>query len=141
MARVKNRYRRTQGRRTTRDPVVRGADGVDRIAFDSVGEAVTDSLADYAQNEGNCRYIADRMAYHATGSDAWANCYTRERLLEAISNPPRELLEAVDEMRRQLVEEVSPPVCTRRRVLQQRSKIGRRTPRRKTAPTGFPRRR
>jgi hypothetical protein len=97
--------------------VTRDADGVDRITFDSVGEAVIDSLADYAQNAGNKALLSDRMRSHLDGHDSWANYFTREKLMDVIANPPRELLESVDEMRRQLVDEISPPVCSRRRVL------------------------
>lgn len=117
MRRTKNTSdRRTIGRKTPHNPVVRGADGIDRITFGSVGEAVIDAMADYAQNEGNKTLLAERIAYHATGDDAWANYYTREKLLNTIAHPPAELLEAVEDMRRQLVEEIAPPVCSRRRV-------------------------
>ena len=53
MRRIKNRLGRTTGQKTTYNPIVRDLDGIDRITFGSVGEAVIDSLADYAQNEGN----------------------------------------------------------------------------------------
>jgi hypothetical protein len=116
MRKARNRYHRTVGQRTTRNPVAREADGIDRITFGSVGEAVIDAMADYAQNEGNRKYVAELVADHANGSDAWGNYYTKEKLLATIAYPPRPLLEAVEEMRRQLVDEISPPVCTRRRV-------------------------
>jgi len=104
------------GKRTPCNPVRRDADGIHRMTFDSVGEAVLDAMTDYAQNEGNRQAIADRLIYHLTGSDVWANKYTREKLLDAIAHPPARLLEAVDELRRQLVDEVAPPVRTRRRL-------------------------
>ena len=114
--RIRNRSNRTEGQQTPRNPVTLDADRVHRITFGSVGEAVIDALADYAQNEGNRQLIADRFEMHCTGSDAWANCYTREKLLATIENPPKHLLKAVEDMRQQLVDEVSPPVCTRRRI-------------------------
>ena len=113
---IKNRYGRVQGQKTPQNPVTRDADGIDRIAFDSVGEAVIDSMADYAQNEGNRKLIAGNLAAHMSGRDAWANYYTREKLLDTIANPPGHLLDAVEDMRRQLVDEISPPVCSRRRI-------------------------
>lgn len=116
MRRAKNRFHRTVGDRTPHNPVVRDIDGIDRITFGSVGEAVIDSMADYAQGEGNRADIASRLSAHMSGKDAWANFYTKARLLDTIANPPRPLMEAVEEMRRQLVNEISPPVCTRRRV-------------------------
>ena len=116
MRRIRNRYKRTVGERTPHDPVVREADGIDRITFGSVGEAVIDSMADYAQNEGSRANIASRLSAHMDGSDRWANYYTKAKLLDAIANPPQALLNAVEEMRQQLVDEISPPVCTRRRI-------------------------
>jgi hypothetical protein len=116
MRRIKNRFHRTSGQTTPRNPVVRDLDGVDRITFDSVGEAVIDSMADYAQNEGNRKMIAERLASHTTGYDSWANRYTKAKLLSTIESPPRQLLEAVEEMRATLMSEVCPPQSSRRRV-------------------------
>ena len=103
--------------RTSTSPVVREADGIDRITFDSVGEAVIDALADYAQNDHNRTFIAGRLESHMSGEDAWANCFTKEKLLATIANPPKHLLDAVEEMRQQLMDDVCPPVCSRRRVV------------------------
>lgn len=114
--RLKNRFQRTEGQQTSRNPVHRDADGIDRITFDSVGEAVIDAMADYAQNDGNRQFIESRLSSHMNGRDVWANRYTRDKLLATIANPPQHLLNAVEDMRRQLVDEISPPVCTRRRV-------------------------
>jgi hypothetical protein len=116
MRRIKNRFHRTSGQTTPRNPVVRDLDGVDRITFDSVGEAVIDSMADYAQNEGNRKMIAERLASHMSGYDSWANRYTKAKLLSTIENPPRQLMEAVEEMRATLMSEVCPPQSSRRRV-------------------------
>jgi hypothetical protein len=106
-----------QQRRTSTSAVVRDSDGIDRITFDSVGEAVIDALADYAQNDSNRNFIAGRLAGHMNGHDSWANFYTKSRLLDTIANPPRKLLGAVEEMRQSLMDEVCPPVCSRRRVV------------------------
>jgi hypothetical protein len=116
MTKFKNRNHRIQGRKTPQNPVTRCADGIDRITFDSVSEAVIDSLADYAQNAGNRDFVANRLCEHLCGHDAWANNFTREQLLDTIANPPQHLLDAVEDMRRQLVDEISPPVCSRRRI-------------------------
>jgi hypothetical protein len=104
-------------RRTSTSAVVRDADGIDRITFDSVGEAVIDALADYAQNDSNRSFIKGRLESHMSGHDDWANFYTRPRLLDTIANPPKKLLDAVEEMRQSLMDEVCPPVCSRRRVV------------------------
>ncbi len=104
-------------RRTSTSAVVRDSDGIDRITFDSVGEAVIDALADYAQNDSNRGFIAGRLAGHMNGHDSWANCYTKSRLLDTIANPSKKLLDAVEEMRQSLMDEVCPPVCSRRRVV------------------------
>jgi hypothetical protein len=110
-------HHQSQERRTSTSAVVRDSDGIDRITFDSVGEAVIDGLADYAQNDSNRTFIAGRLAGHMSGHDDWANNYTRPRLLDTIANPPRKLLDAVEEMRQTLMDEVCPPICSRRRVV------------------------
>lgn len=97
--------------------VVRDSDGIDRITFDSVGEAVIDALTDYAQNDSNRGFIKGRLESHMSGHDDWANYYTRPKLLDTIVNPPKKLLDAVEEMRQSLMDEVCPPVCSRRRVV------------------------
>jgi len=114
--RIRNRYKRTEGRLTPANAVQRCADGIDRITFESVGEAVLDAMTDYAQNAGNRQYIASRLAVRMTGQDEWANFYTREKLLDTLAQPPKHLVTAVEEMRRQLVDEIAPPTCTQRRV-------------------------
>ena len=96
---------------------VREADGIDRVTFDSVGETVTDALADYAQNESNRRFIADNLRSHMSGHDGWANNFTKKMLLAAIANPPKKLLDAVEQMRQSLIDEVCPPMRCRRRVV------------------------
>ncbi|MCY2924944.1 MAG: hypothetical protein NT031_05810 [Planctomycetota bacterium] len=96
--------------------VSRDADGIDRITFGSVGEAVADSLADYAQTEGNAELIRERLAAHLCGKDRWAHFFTREKLLDVIAHPPLELLDAVEQMRKSLMDEVCPPQASRRRV-------------------------
>ncbi len=106
-----------QQRRTSTSPVVRDSDGIDRITFDSVGEAVVDALADYAQNDSNRSFIAGRLESHMSGYDSWANNFTREKLLDVIAHPSKKLLDAVEEMRQSLMDEVCPPVCSRRRVV------------------------
>lgn len=98
-------------------PVVRDADGIDRITFDSVGQTVIDSLADYAQNDTTLNQIRKNMVEHLSGHDVWANYYTKAKLLDAIAKPPQHLLDAVDRMRQGLVDALVPPTCTRRRVL------------------------
>ncbi len=110
------RYIPAAGPRTPRNPVCQDADGIARYEFGSVGEAVIDSMADYAQNDGNLEYIRERLAEHLTGSDDWGNYYTREKLLDAIGNPPAALVEAVEAMRAELTEELAPPATPRRRV-------------------------
>lgn len=101
---------------TARGRASRGSDFIDRITFESVGEVVVDALADYAQNETNRRKMADDVARHMTGSSRWANYYTKESLLAAIAKPPAHLIDAVETMRKSLMEEVCPPQASRRKV-------------------------
>ena len=105
-----------EGELTPQNPVVQDADGIFRITFDSVGDALRDAMADYAQNQHNKALIGTRMVEHLSGGDSWANHFTRDKLLDTIANPPKELLNAVDQMRQSLVDEVSPPVSSRRKV-------------------------
>jgi len=106
------------GVKTPHNPVSRDSDGIDRITFDSVGQAVVDATTDYAQNEGNRVFLAERMAFHMSDAvgDEWTNFYTRSKLLDVIANPPQHLLDSVEQMRQSLVDEISPPVSTRRRI-------------------------
>ena len=97
--------------------VTKDADGIHRISFDSVGEAVIDALADYAQNDGNLALIRQRLASHLSGDDSWANYFTKSKLLDTIANPPQELLDSVTQMRDALMDDVCPPVTSRRRVV------------------------
>lgn len=116
MRRPRNKYHRTIGQKTLRNPVERDSDGIDRITFDSIGAAIRDSMADYAQNEGNLAFIRANLAAHFSGTDPWAHYFTKQTLLDVIANPPAELLAAVEKMRDQLRDEVAPPVTTRRHV-------------------------
>lgn len=94
----------------------RGADGVHRYEFASIGEAVADALDDYAQNDGNRERIRDSQNSALSGRDRWGNYFTRERLLGELTNPSAELLGAVDEMRQLLVEQIATPSSPRRKV-------------------------
>jgi hypothetical protein len=97
--------------------VITDADGIARYEFGSVGEAVIDAMADYAQNDHNRELIRERISIHtAGGGDDWANYYNREKMLAAIANPPSALVEAVDAMRAELTAELAPPTTARRRV-------------------------
>ena len=58
----------------------------------SLGQAVIDSMADYAQNESNRTFIKSRLAAHMSGYDGWANYFTRDKLLDTIANPPARLV-------------------------------------------------
>lgn len=103
--------------KSSKTAVVLDSDGIHRITFDSVGEAVADSMTDYAQNESNRQFVNERLAQHMSGYDSWAHCFTKEKLLDTIANPPQELVKAVEEMRSTLMDEVCPPVCSRRRIV------------------------
>jgi hypothetical protein len=92
------------------------ADGVHRYEFNSVQEAVLDALDDYAQNDTNREKIRMRMEYALSGRDSWANHFTRSRFLKEIGNPRQELLDAVDLMRKQLIDDIAAPSCPRRRI-------------------------
>lgn len=96
--------------------VERDADGVWRYGFDSVSEAVTDALDDYAQNDSTREYLRGRLRLALSGHDDWASNFTRTRFLNELAAPSQTLLDAVDRMREKLVEEVSPPSMPRRRV-------------------------
>ena len=92
------------------------ADGVYRMEFSGVGEAVRDALDDYAQNLSCQEFLRGRLETALGGKDAWANYYTRERFLGALSSPPQHLLDAVDRMREHLIGEVAAPMTQRRKV-------------------------
>jgi len=94
----------------------RGADGIYRYEFGSVIEAVRDALDDYAQNDANAEYLRARQARAMSGRDRWANHFTRARFMRELANPSKRLLDAVDQMRAKLLDEVAVPDSPRRRV-------------------------
>jgi len=96
-------------------PAFRGTDGVYRYEFGSVSEAVKDALEDFAQNAHNRTFLNTRIARALSGVDSWASRFTRERFLAELSNPARQLSEAVDRMREKLVGEIDFPKTPGRR--------------------------
>jgi hypothetical protein len=91
-------------------------DNVDRWEWGSVGEAVIDALADYAQTPGNQELLRAKLSHCLNGRDKWGNNYTRDRLLAELKSPPAELLAEVDAMRERLLDGVPLPTTPRRRV-------------------------
>jgi hypothetical protein len=91
-------------------------DGVHRYQFSSVGEMVLDALDDYAQNDTNRERIREMQSQALSGSDAWGNYFTRDRLLNQLHDPDVNLLEAIESLRQELVGEVLPPTTPRRRI-------------------------
>jgi hypothetical protein len=77
---------------------------------------VLDALDDYAQNDTNREKVRVRMDYALSGRDGWANHFTRNRFLKEIGNPRQELLDAVDLMRKQLIDDIAAPTSPRRRI-------------------------
>ena len=94
----------------------RYADGIWRYEFASVQEAVLDALDDYAQNDDASEKIRSRMEYALSGRDNWSNRFTRKRFMVELAQPRRELLDAVDAMREQLIGEIAAPTTPRRKV-------------------------
>jgi len=101
---------------TGTNAAVRCSDGVYRFEIDSVTDAVQDALSDYAQTTHNQEFIRGRMGQALGGKDPWASRFTRERFLKELSDPKKSLLEAVDQMRAELVDEFPLPSTPRRRV-------------------------
>jgi len=94
----------------------RGADGTYRYEFGSVIEAVRDALDDYAQNDANAEFLRIRQAHALSGEDRWANHFTHARFMRELANPSKRLLDAVDQMRAKLLDEVAVPDSPRRRI-------------------------
>ena len=94
----------------------RCSDGVYRYEFAGVGEAVRDALDDFAQSDWNAEWLRERLSRALSGRDEWTNYMTRERFLRELSDPSRDLLEAVDRLREQLVGAVTAPGAPRRKV-------------------------
>ena len=101
---------------TGEKPARRSSDGVWRYEFASVGEAVRDTLDDFAQNATSQEWLRDRLARALSGRDDWANYFTQERFLRELSAPSKHLVEAVDRMREQLIGAVAAPAAQRRKV-------------------------
>ena len=111
--------KRTQpagGAMTGEKPARKGSDGVYRYEFAGVGEAVRDALDDFAQNDSNAEWLRERLGRALGGADEWTDRMTRARFLRELSAPSRDLLEAVDRLREQLVGAVTAPAAPRRKV-------------------------
>jgi len=108
---------KTERKRSGRSTLAQDClDNVDRWEWGSVGEAVVDALADYAQTPGNQRLLQAKVERCLSGSDAWGNFYTRDRLLDELKTPPTALLAEVDAMREKLLGGLPLPTTPRRRV-------------------------
>ena len=91
-------------------------DGVWRYEFGSVGEATVDALADFAQNEENRKALTENMDDSLSGHRKWANHFTRAKFLKELSKPSKTLLNAVDDMRAEMLEDFAVPTTPRRKV-------------------------
>jgi hypothetical protein len=92
-------------------------DGVYRHDYSSVGEAVSTAFIDAAQNESARAEVNQHQDAALTGHAAWGNRFTKDRLLASVAEPPASIVEAVDEMRQTIIEEVAVPHTSRRRRL------------------------
>jgi hypothetical protein len=91
-------------------------DNVDRWTWGSVGEAVVDALADYAQTPGNAELLRRKLEKCLSGRDDWGHNYTRDRLLAELKAPPESLMSEVNAMRERMLDGVPLPTTPRRRV-------------------------
>ena len=91
-------------------------DGVWRYEFGSVGEATMDALADFAQNEENRKALTENMEDSLSGHRKWANHFTKAKFLKELSKPSKTLLNAVDDMRAEMLEDFAVPTTPRRKV-------------------------
>ncbi len=91
-------------------------DGIHRLQFGSIGEAVRDALSDYAQNDTARERIAETFNSAVSGHSEWGNYFTKDRLLAELNNPSQELLSAVDRMREHLMGEIAMPATPRRKI-------------------------
>jgi len=94
------------------------SDGVYRYEFDSVGDAIKVAMTDYAQTPQGLKTLQETCKrYDIDGKgDEWTNYYNRQMMLDAMGNPPKHLLVAVDKMREHLIDTVTTPTVPRRKV-------------------------
>lgn len=92
-----------------------GGDGVHRVAFDSLADAIAAATTPgIAVNDGNGEYAEQRLS---TASDAFYNGYDTPGIVAALSNPPAPIIAAVDGIKRRIEATVTPPTICRRRVV------------------------
>ncbi len=95
----------------------KGDDGIYRVEFESLGETIDLALAD---GGGNHTRNAERLDRRLNGMDGrddnFFNGYNREKLGEAIANPPEELILEVERIKQQIETETMTPTSRRRRV-------------------------
>jgi hypothetical protein len=94
----------------------RDENGFHRVKHLSITDAVQDALRDYATNETNREHVTGTQNKALTGNNEWGNYYTPEKFNAALQSPPQELLDAVTQLKDELVGELALPTQARRRV-------------------------
>lgn len=90
------------------DAAVKCSDGVYRYEFKSVTECVQNAM-NYgkAQNEHNQKWIDNQLDRTLSGHSEWGNYYTKEKFEHDLQNPPAHIVEAVEQLKEYITEEVS----------------------------------
>lgn len=95
-------------------PAIRGIDGIHRYEYGSISEATELAVTSYAQTDSG-RIDLDGRQHGYWGGDFY-NFYSKDRLLGELSNPSQGLVDAVQQMRDRLSEELALPTTPRRKI-------------------------
>lgn len=91
-----------------------GADGIHRMMFASLSDVVEDAFTDWAVTEESRQTL--RRLYASQVDSEWANYHSESSLKASLANPKAELIEAIESLRKELVEDLELPATPRRRV-------------------------
>jgi hypothetical protein len=87
---------------------VQCSDGVYRYEWTSVTAAVNDAInTSDALSDYNKSYCNSRIEHALSGSDRWNHNYTRQKFEHDLANPPEHIMDAVEELKSEIDQEIN----------------------------------
>jgi hypothetical protein len=86
---------------------VQGSDRVFRYQFDSISDAVESALSNFGATEENAIRVTNEIDSSLTGRCSWANYYSKESFMNCLKESPKRLVDAVEEMKNEILSDVA----------------------------------